>query len=287
MARPRAEVTDQSGRVILITGANTGIGEETAKALAAAGAHVLLACRTEAKAAPVREAIQAAGGQATFLPLDLASLASVRECARRFEALDLPLHTLINNAGLVTPGQTRDGFELIFGVNHLGHFLLTQLLLPALKAEATPAQPARVVHVASVAHTEATRIDWEALRRPTDSMTGMPEYRVSKLANILFSDELARRLGDAPVRSYALHPGVVASDIWRRVPWPLRPLITSRMLTTVDGAQTTLHCAASAEAAGETGLYYDRCAPRSPSALAQDRALAATLWRHSEEWTTP
>lgn len=287
MAHPRAQVSAQSGRVILITGANTGIGEETAKALAAAGGHVLLACRTEAKATPVIEAIRAAGGQATFLPLDLASLASVRECARRFEALELPLHTLINNAGLVTPGQTQDGFELIFGVNHLGHFLLTQLLLPLLQEHATDAAPTRVVNVASVAHTQASGIDWDALRRPTASVTGMPEYRVSKLANVLFSAELARRLGDAPVRTYALHPGVVASDIWRRVPWPIRPLLLRRMITTVDGAQTTLHCAASDAAREETGLYYDRCAVKAPSVAGQDAQAAAELWRRSEEWTTP
>ena len=115
----------------------------------------------------------------------------------------------------------------------------------------------------------------------------MAEYAVSKLANVLFSAELGRRLAGSGVTTYALHPGVVASDVWRGVPWPLRPLIKLRMISTEEGAATTLFCAASPEVAAESGKYYDKCLARTPSAVAQDPALAAELWRRSTQWLLP
>ena len=127
-------------------------------------------------------------------------------------------------------------------------------------------------------------IDWEAVRRPTASLTGWPEYQVSKLANVLFSAELARRLAGSGVTTGAVHPGVVASDIWRSVPWPIRPLIKLRMISSEDGARTTLHCATSAEAATQSGLYYDACRPRTPSERARDETLARELWSRTERW---
>ena len=144
----------------------------------------------------------------------------------------------------------------MFGVNHLGHFALTSALLDRLAASA----PARVVTVSSDAHYNARGIDFEALRRPARGITGLREYAVSKLCNVLFSQELARRTAGTGVRSYALHPGVVASDIWRRVPWPVRPLVTRRMLSVSEGAATSLYCATSPEVAEESGLFYDKCA---------------------------
>ena len=155
--------------------------------------------------------------------LDLADLDSVRACAAAFLATGEPLNVLVNNAGIGgAHGLTRQGFELTFGVNHLGHFALTNALLGCLTASA----PARVVTVASDAHYSARGIYFEALRRRARGITGLREYAVSKLCNVLFSQELARRTADTGVTSYALHPGVVASDIWRRVPWPVRPLMT-------------------------------------------------------------
>ncbi len=111
----------------------------------------------------------------------------------------------------------------------------------------------------------------------------MPEYAVSKLCNVLFTQELARRTAGTGVTAYALHPGVVASDIWRRVPWPVRPLITRRMLSVQDGAATSLYCATSPEVAHDSGLFYDKCAQRAPSRVATPE-LAAELWKRSEEW---
>jgi NAD(P)-dependent dehydrogenase (short-subunit alcohol dehydrogenase family) len=176
--------------------------------------------------------------------------------------------------------MTASGFELAFGTNHVGPFLLTSLLLDRLRESA----PARIVNVASVAHYNAPGIDFDAVRTPTSSFTGMREYSVSKLANVLHAQELARRLSGTGVSTYALHPGTVASDIWRRVPWPLRPLMKRRMISPEQGARTSLYCATSPEVSGQSGQYYDDCRRREPAAVAT-ASLAAELWRCSSEWT--
>ncbi|MEQ9082155.1 MAG: SDR family oxidoreductase [Sandaracinaceae bacterium] len=272
---------DLEGRVFLITGANTGIGRSTALSLAERGATLYLACRSEARAKPVMDEVSACGASAHFLPLDLASLDSVRDCAKTFLDAGAPLHVLINNAGLAgKPGVTDDGFELTFGVNHLGHFLLTELLLERLKE--TP--PTRIVNVASQAHYRAKDIDWAALREKTKTTTGLPEYSVSKLCNVLHAKSLARALEGTGVTTYSLHPGVIASDVWRNVPWPVRPLMKLFMKTNDEGAETSLHCAASETAARQSGLYYDDCAPKEPSAPAKDAALADQLDEKSRAW---
>lgn len=274
---------DLAGRTILITGANTGIGRVTAEQLARRGARMFLAGRSADKTRPVLDAIRAAGGAAEYLALDLGDLASVARCAREFLARGEPLHVLINNAGLAgTRGVTKDGFEVTFGTNHLGPFLLTVLLLPRLR-EAAPG--ARIVNVASAAHYKAPGIDFDAVRRRTKSVTGVSEYNVSKLANVLFTRELAAGRAGAGVHSYALHPGVIASDVWRAVPWPVRPLMKRFMKTVEEGAQTTLYCASSPEVADHDGRYYDDCRERQPSRVAQDAALARALWDKSEQWT--
>jgi NAD(P)-dependent dehydrogenase (short-subunit alcohol dehydrogenase family) len=169
---------------------------------------------------------------------------------------------------------------MTFGINHLGHFALTNALLGCL----TDSAPSRVVTVSSDAHYSAKGIDFEALRRPARGITGLPEYAVSKLCNVLFTQELARRVAGTGVTTYALHPGVVASDIWRRVPWPVRPLITRRLLSVTEGAATSLYCATSPEVAQDSGLFYDRCAQRAPSAVATPE-LGRTLWDRSAAWT--
>jgi NAD(P)-dependent dehydrogenase (short-subunit alcohol dehydrogenase family) len=276
-------VADLDGRTFLITGANTGIGKETARALAARGARIFLACRSEPSGRRAIDEIAAQTGNSSLelLSLDLGDLDSVRRCADAFLATGEPLHVLINNAGLAgARGITASGFELAFGTNHVGPFLLTSLLLDRLRASA----PARIVTVASRAHYDAPGIDFEAVRRPTSSRTGMGEYRVSKLANVLHAQELARRLDGSGVSTYALHPGVVASDIWRRVPWPIRPLMKRRMISPRQGARTSLYCATSPEVAGESGLYYDDCRRKDAAAVAT-AALGAELWRRSSEWT--
>ena len=272
-----------SGRTFLITGANTGIGLATATGLAKRGGRVFVACRSAEKGRAAAAGISAETGSdaVASLPLDLSDLASVRRCADEFLARGEPWHVLINNAGVGgARGLTKDGFELTFGINHLGHFALTAALLDRLAASA----PARVVTVSSDAHYQAAGIDFEAVRRPTTSRTGLREYAVSKLGNVLFSQELARRTAGRGITTYALHPGVVASDIWRRVPWPIRPLMKLRMLSTAQGAATSLYCATAPELAGVSGRFYDDCRERAASAVATPE-LARALWEHSEAWT--
>jgi retinol dehydrogenase 12 len=276
-------VADLEGRTFLITGANTGIGKETTRALAARGARVFLACRSRESGQSAIDEIAADTGSRSLelLSLDLGDLDSVRTCADAFLATGEPLHGLINNAGVAgARGVTASGFERAFGTNHVGPFLLTSLLLDRLRASA----PARIVNVSSIAHYDAPGIDWDAVRRPTRSVTGMREYSVSKLANVLHAQELARQLDGSGVTTYALHPGVIASDIWRRVPWPVRTLMKRRMDTPERGARTSLYCATSPEVAGETGQYYDDCRRREPAATAT-AALGAELWRRSSDWT--
>ena len=271
------------GKTFLITGANTGIGRITALELARKGARVWLACRSEAKTRPVLDEIRAATGKdAAFLELDLADLSSVKKAAQTFLATGEPLDVLINNAGLAGQrGLTKDGFELTFGVNHVGHFLFTTLLLPRLRAR----PGARVVNVSSKAHADAKEFDFDALRKPTRTIAGLPEYAVSKVSNVLFTRELARR--EPSIKTYALHPGVVASDVWRKVPWPVRAFMKLFMITIEEGAKTSLYCATSPEVANQTGLYYDRSAVAPTHGFANDDALARKLWDASVAWVAP
>ena len=256
---------DLSGRTFLVTGGNTGIGLAAARAFAGRSGRVYLACRSREKGEAAAARIRAETGRdaASFLPLDLADLASVRRCAAEFLALGQELHVLLNNAGVAGQrGLTRDGFELTFGVSHLGHFALTTALLDRLAGSA----PARVVTVSSDAHYQADGIDFGALRRRTRSITGLPEYAVAKLANVVFSQELARRTAGRGITTYAVHPGVVASDIWRRVPWPVRPLMTRRMASTEEGARTPVYCATDPGLAGSTAGSTSAAASVSPAA---------------------
>jgi retinol dehydrogenase 12 len=277
---------DLTGRIALVTGANAGIGRVTAEHLAERGATVLLACRSRERTQPLLDRLRLRHGAeaAHFVPLDLADLRSVRHCASLVLALGLPLHLLILNAGAAgVRGRTVDGFEHAFGVHHVGHFVLTQALLPRLLASA----PARVVTVASRAHRMADGIHWEAVRRPTATWLGVREYAVSKLANILFSAELGRRLAGSGVTTYALHPGVVDSEIWRGLPAPLRALNRLRLVSVQEGARTTLYCATAPDLSQHTGRYYSDAALAQPTPIAEDASLAAELWRRTEAWTAP
>jgi len=274
-------------RIALITGANVGIGRVTALNLSKQGYRLFLAGRSQARTQPVIDEICSLRQQndaATFLPLQLDDLESVKNCADLFLKTGLDLHLLVNNAGLAgAKGQTRQGFELAFGVNHLGHFLLTVLLMKKLTASA----PARVVTVASRAHLMARNgINWDGLQSASHSLTGISEYAVSKLANILFNAHLAKELAGTQVSCYALHPGVVDTHVWREVPRFLQPIMKWRgMLTPEQGAQTSLYCALEAPAT-ESGLYYDKCTIKAPSMVAQDPVAAHRLWTNSMQWVS-
>jgi retinol dehydrogenase-12 len=276
---------DQSGRTILVTGANTGIGRTTALALGRMGAELVLAGRSEERTRPVVDEVRAAGGKAEYLELDLANLASVQRAAKAFLDGGKPLHVLVNNAGLAgARGLTKDGFEITFGTNHIGPFLFTQLLLPRLR-EAASSGGARIVNVASAGHYRAENgIDYGAVRRETATTTGFPEYCVSKLANVLHAKALAKEEATHGIRAYSLHPGAVASDVWREVPWPFRSIMKLFMLSNEDGAKTSLYCATSAACAGENGLYYDKCREKTPSRIARDDAARDELQKRSLEY---
>jgi NAD(P)-dependent dehydrogenase (short-subunit alcohol dehydrogenase family) len=275
--------SDLAGKTYVVTGANSGIGLVTTRELARRGGRVILACRTRDKTEPVIADIRRDTGsdQLEFVALDLGDLASVRRCAEELLAKDRPIDCLLNNAGLAgTRGQTKDGFELAFGTNHVGHYLLTRLLLDRLTKS-----KARVVNVSSKSHYRAKGIDWDAVRKPTRSITGMPEYEVSKLANVLFTKELARRLDGTGVHTYALHPGVVATDVWRRIPGPLAWVAKKWMITVEDGAVANLRCATDPALGSDSGRFYDVGGiEKAPSRVSEDAALQAELWRKSAEW---
>ena len=279
-------MSELKNKTFLITGANTGIGRVTAETLADRGAHVVLACRSEERTQPVIDAISDKYGhdRVDFIPLDLASFDSIKNATHQFLDLNIPLHGLILNAGVAgKKGLTKEGFEFTFGVNHIGHFLFTLPLVEKLKESA----PARVVTVASMGHYKAEEgFDWKALREKTSTKTGFPEYCVSKLANVLFSAELGRRLEGSGVTTYSLHPGEVASDIWRSLPRPVAWAAKKFMMSNVEGAQTSLFCATDDSVGDETGMYYHKNQKKKrPSRFGRDPELAKELWERSLEWT--
>jgi NAD(P)-dependent dehydrogenase (short-subunit alcohol dehydrogenase family) len=277
------------GRTVLVTGGNSGIGKETAVALARMGAHVTITARDAAKGAAAEAEIRerAGAGAVEVAPLDLASFASVRECARRFAAAHARLDVLVCNAGLVLRRRqvTEDGHETQFQVNHLGHFLLAALLRDLLVASA----PARVVVVASHAHRYARGLDLDDL----DSTRGYRPFRVygrTKLMNILFTRELARRLAGTGVTANAVHPGYVASNFSRGGDTGLLgelAMVLGRpfAISSERGARTSVHVASAPELEGVTGEYFYRCAVAQPSAAARNDAAAARLWEVSAALT--
>ncbi len=270
------------GAHAVITGANTGIGFITARELARQGTRVTLAGRSAEKYTRAIAEIREATGNAdvAFVTLDLADLDSVRACADALHAgprIDL----LINNAGLGgIRGTTKQGFELAFGTNHLGHYLLTRLLVGHL------VPGGRVINVSSRQHHSAKRPRWDRVVGDTRSFTGLPEYAVSKLANVLFTSELARRHGVTELRACSLHPGRIATDIFRRMPRPLLALtkVVRPMITPEQGAATTLHCATAKADDIPHGAYFSKCQVADTSKLAQDAALARELWDRSAAW---
>jgi retinol dehydrogenase 12 len=269
--------------VALITGAGAGIGRLAALDLAAHGYRVLLVGRTLSKLDSVREAMMGAG--ASHVPecvaLDLGDLGAVSRGASQILGQTPKLHLLINNAGVAAErGVSTDGFERTFAVNHLGHFALTLQLWPALRN----AGHARVITVASRAHRHCRAWSWDSVRGPTRSLTGVPEYAQSKLANILFATELARRAAVSGVYSCSLHPGVLDTEIWRQMPAWLRVMNRWRLDAADAGGRALVHAALDTPA-DTNGKYFDGTRLQIPSTLACDADLAQTLWVKSLQWT--
>lgn len=272
---------------ILITGASAGIGRETLRQLARRGdSELIVAARNTAKAEEVAQKISAETGhdRIAVMACDLASLASVRRFAGEFRARYDRLDVLINNAGCANTQRhaSEDGFELTFATNHLGPFLLTNLLLPALKA----APAARVVTVASEAH-RIGRIDFQDLQHDRKYRV-FQAYADSKLANILFALRLARELQGTAVTSNCLHPGGVASDIWpgNNALWRLASAGLKLFLISEEkGAEPSVKLACDPALAGRSGLYFNRLKETAPSARARDRELQDKLWEVSVRLT--
>lgn len=276
------------GKTVVITGGNAGIGKEAAVELARLGARVIITSRNEARGrAAVQEVVERSGNvEVDVMALDLASFRSIRTFAAELAGRTDRLDVLVNNAGLVLRKrtETEDGFEATFGINHLGHFLLTDLLLDQLKASG----PSRVVVVASDAHQSAKQgLDFDDLQSTSGYRWGRV-YGQSKLANIYFARELARRMEGSSVTSNSLHPGFVRTqfgqggDLGRLYGFGLRFLAAPFAISQAKGALTTTYLASSAEVEGVTGGYFVKCRPAQPSAVAQDDDAARRLWDESE-----
>ncbi len=279
---------DMSGKTVLITGGNAGIGKQAALELAKLGAKVVFTARNLRKGDVARAEIREAANskQVDCLELDLASFASIERFAKEFLAKHAKLDVLVLNAGLILDkrSETKEGFETTFGVNHLGHFHLTSLLRERLEASA----PARVLVVSSDAHKAASDgLDFDDLMHQR-KYRGFKVYARSKLANIYFARALARRLEGTGVTVNALHPGTVRTRFARDgdLGWFgsfVMLLISPFMISVEKGARTTVYLASSPEVEGQTGGYYARCQPAKTTAIAQDEAAAERLWELSEQ----
>jgi len=280
---------DLTDKIIVITGGHSGIGYETSKGLAKKGATIIIASRDVQRGQEAAEKLktETRNTKISVIPLDLASLASVRNFAAEFKRKNIPIDVLINNAGVWMGNDrkvTEDGFEMTFGVNHLGHFLLTNLLLEEIKAG-----KGRVITVSSGAHIMGT-IDFDNLQLE-NNYSHMSAYANSKIANVLFANELARRLEGSGVVSLSIHPGVITTDLHRQQEqeYPLlmaifyRTILKNVWKTQEEGAQTTITASISPKFKNQSGVYLAECdvAPAQP--LASDKEVAKKLWEISEK----
>jgi NAD(P)-dependent dehydrogenase (short-subunit alcohol dehydrogenase family) len=287
------EGVDLSGKVAVVTGASTGLGLETSRALAAAGAHVVLAVRSddkgEASLAAIREQLPEASLE--YGILDLASLDSVRAFATSTLASQPRIDLLVNNAGVMyTPfDRTAEGFEMQFGTNHLGHFLLTNLMLPALLAAA----PSRIVNLSSGGHM-ASDIIWDDPNYDERPYDKFESYGQSKTANILFSVELDRRLAPKGVRAYAVHPGMIVTDLGRHMTKDDMRALRDKAKSSPSGglpayksipagAATSVWAATAPELASTGGVYLADCQVAAARDWALDPQSASRLWVLSED----
>lgn len=272
-------------KTCIVTGASQGIGKVTAIALAKLGARLVLVCRDPGRAESALGDIRAAapGTQAEVLLGDLSVLADIRRVAEEFKRRHARLDVLVNNAGAIIMEHrvTPDGFEATFATNHLNYFLLTLSLLDVLKASA----PARIVNVSSAGH-KLGRIDFDDLQKERTRYSGLHAYTDSKLANILFTRELARRLDGTGVTVNCLHPGSIASNFaMGERSWfgTLAKIGRPFLMSEEKGAATSIYLASSPEVKDLTGRYFTKCREVKPSRRAQDDAAARRLWDVSEK----
>eukprot|EP00095_Tigriopus_kingsejongensis_P002339 maker-scaffold868_size86715-snap-gene-0.22 protein:Tk02339 transcript:maker-scaffold868_size86715-snap-gene-0.22-mRNA-1 annotation:"retinol dehydrogenase 12-like isoform x2" len=265
-------------------GGNTGIGKATAEDLAKRGAKVIILCRSVEKGEEAAQEIQdATGGIVEVMKLDLASLKSVRECASAMAVKEDKVDILINNAGVMMCPywKTEDGFDMQLGTNHLGHFLLTELLLPLMrKSEASGFHP-RIIIVSSLAH-KGNGMNWNDLNYE-NTYSSVKAYGQSKLANILHAKELATRLSDTNISVYVLHPGAVDTELGRHMfgTWwgkLLKPCISPLIKKPIHGAQTTLYCALEDSIENHSGRYYADCRETQPHPRALRKEDQKRLW---------
>ncbi|XP_033152640.1 retinol dehydrogenase 12 isoform X1 [Drosophila mauritiana] len=285
--------TNETGKVFIVTGANTGIGKETVRDIAKRGGTVYMACRNLKKCEEAREEIvlETKNKYVYCRQCDLASQESIRHFVAAFKREQEHLHVLINNAGVMRCPRslTSDGIELQLGVNHMGHFLLTNLLLGLLKKSS----PSRIVNVSSLAHTRG-EINTGDLNSDKSYDEGKA-YSQSKLANVLFTRELAKRLEGTNVTANALHPGVVDTEIIRHMGFFnnffaglfVKPLFWPFVKTPRNGAQTSLYVALDPELEKVTGQYFSDCKLKEMAPAATDTQTAKWLWAVSEKWTKP
>lgn len=285
------QTNNMQGKVCLVTGATSGIGEVTARALAQMGATVIAVGRDPQRGAATLNRIKEAAptAQIEFMLADLSSLAQVRQLAQEFKRKYSRLDVLVNNAGawLTRYQESVDGIEMTFALNHLGYFLLTNLLLDTLKTST----PARIVNVSSYGHARG-KINFDDLQF-RQKYNGMQAYRQSKLANILFTYELARRLAGTDITVNALNPGLVATNFglnnfglnngWLKS--LLRRAYALAAISPEQGAQTVIYLATSPEVEGVTGKYFVKEKEAQSSPASRDRAVAARLWKVSESLT--
>jgi NAD(P)-dependent dehydrogenase (short-subunit alcohol dehydrogenase family) len=277
------EASGMQGRVCVVTGASSGIGFETARGLAQAGATVVLACRDAARGEAARASIAAstgAGDRLSVMALDLASFASVRAFAAAFKSRFEKLHVLVENAG-VTPvarQTTADGLEMTIGTNHFGHFLLARELLPQLRAAA----PSRIVVVSSKLHKQAT-LDFDDLQFEKRPFAWGPVYGASKLANTMFAVSLAERLAGSGVTVNAVHPGTVRTALMRDFNVALRAIVRLFFASPEKGARTSLFAAMAPALDGVTGKYFEDSKEAATGPAVSDRVARERLWAVTEE----
>lgn len=274
------------GKTCVITGANTGIGKAAAESLAALGATIVMVCRNRERGEQARSEITVAaqksgrGGSVELFIADLSSQAEVRAVARDILFAHPRIDVLVNNAGLALKHRelTVDGIERTFAVNYLAYFMLAHLLLPALRA----AGHARIINVASGAHARG-KLEFDNLQGER-RYRNLQMYSSSKLQDVMFSYALARKLAGTGITANTLHPGVVATEIWRQVAI-LRSLGRWFMLSPEKGARTTVYLAASPDVDGVTGKYFEKCQPAKTTRLSRDETLQEKLWSTSVAMT--